>query len=365
MSASIDRKTLLSIATLVRPALATAAYIPSLTHIFFDAKSKTAKAYNDVACISVMADLGDFNGCLPGELLIKALNSFSSDTVSVEQLEDGHAIIKSGRSKLKLATLAADKFPLPKTRLTNDIFEIDASIIKGVQMCLMSVGNDPTHAAQMGVTLDCDDEGAAVLFSTDNATLSRYQTDTAVKLPGGSPVIMPTFFCQQLINLWNLFPEEGMKMMVGSDFIMANVGKNKASLLSKVPPDLEALDFAGRFKKIINLDVLGKEAVEIPPAWDAVFQRAMLVLDGEVDKITELRAVDGTIRAHTETPVGQADDQMACEDLADMLLEKTLIDPSLILRASKHAARILFTNKVTALISADQNFVHLIAHCDR
>ena len=361
--ANLDRKTLTNIAAMVRPALATANYIDSLTHVLFDGEQ--AMAYNDVAAIIVKADFG-FEGCLPGELLIKALASFSSEKVVFESMDDGSTMVRSGRSKLKLPTLPVSNFPKPKFSANKATpIELDASIVKGIQMCLMNVGNDPTHPSQMGVTLDVDDKGRAVLFSTDNTTISRYQTKVDITLPGDTPVILPTFFCQQLVGLWSTFREEGSMLLLGTDFVAVEFGKKKAIVFSKVMPELEALDFAKQIDRAVSLPSVAKTVVPIPNSWEACWQRAMLVLDGEPDKTTEVKANGDQVKLYSTSPRGEADDQFGAEGMADMLDGTVLVDPSLVLRASKYVGKAAFTKKVTLLTDEDSTFIHMIAHCTK
>lgn len=359
----IDRKTLAAITSMVRPALATAAYVPALTHICFD--GETAVAYNDIAAIWVRAELG-YEGCLPGEQLIRTLGTFSSDKVNIERLEDGSTLVKSGRSKIKLPTLNVDDFPMPKIKTKDaDFLQLDWDIIRGIRMCLMNVGNDPTHASQMGVTLDADADGKAVLFSTDNATISRYQTNTDIELPGDAPIIMPTFFCQQLIGLWESFKDEGATLMLGADYLLVQFGKKKATIFSRIMPELEALDFPKQISKVVALDGLKKLLVAIPDAWESCFQRAMLVLEGQPDKITEIDGDgEGALLLHTKAPMGEADDRMVT-DIADGFHSSVLVDPGLILRASKATAFAAITDRVTILTNEETTFVHLIAHSSK
>ena len=361
--ANLDRKTLTEIVTMVRPALASAAYIPSLTHVLFD--GETATAFNDVAAIVVKADFG-FEGCLPGELLIKALASFSSEKVVFESMDDGSTMVRSGRSKLKLPTLPIKDFPAPKMRADKaHVIELEPGIIRGIQLCLMNVGNDPTHPAQMGVTLDADDKGRAVLYSTDNTTISRYQTKVAIELPGDTPVILPTFFCQQLVGMWSTFREEGATLLLGTDFVMVEFGKKKAIVFSKVMPELEALDFAKQIDKVLSLASVAKTVVPIPNAWESCWQRAMLVLDGEPDKTTEVKASGDQIKMYSTSPRGESDDQFGSEGMGDLLDGAVLVDPSLVLRASKYVGMAAFTKKVTLLTDEDSTFIHMIAHCSK
>jgi DNA polymerase III sliding clamp (beta) subunit (PCNA family) len=358
---TLNRETLLRATTLLRPALSTAQYVPVFTHIRFD--GKTAAAYNDVTAIEVTLEADDLDCCIPGELLIKTLGSFGGDTVTVKDAEEGSVLLSSGRSKMKIPVLETGKFPDPfATPIKQpDVIELDRSILAGIDACLMSVGTDPTHAAQMGVTLEADDDGRAVLFSTDNFTISRYQTNTKIKLQ--SPVILPTFFCQQLIALAKAFPDDELDLEVGTSAILATVGKS-AKLFSKLIVDLEALDFESKMSRIISRDKIKKGSEELPTQWDAALNRALLVLSGEADKVTTLSMGRGGIVLKSSSSMGEAEDVCSFES-TDMISEPVLVDPSLLVRGSKPCANILITDKVTALSDERGQFIHLIAHCSK
>ena len=359
-----NREALVKITALVRPALATQAYIPALTHIQF--AYGFASAYNDVSAIVVKASV-DVEVCLPGELLIKALNSFGAESIVIqESAKDKAVVLSSGRSKLKIPSLPVDAFPLnfPDTSKANEIV-LDASILKGIERCLMSVGNDPTHPAQMGVTLDADEKGNAILYSTDNFTISRYQAKSKIELPGDSPVILPTFFCQQLVTLAKAFPEEETVLVMVPGALIVEFGK-VAKLFNKTLVDLEPLDFPRIFDKHCKIAGLKDRLGKIPDNWDAAFNRALLVLSGEVDKITKITVGEESIKIHSTSTMGDSDDSMSHDiDHLDAPQEPFYVDPSLVIRASKSCGLMAFNAKALALADAETQFIHLIAYCSK
>lgn len=362
---NINRDQMIKVANLVKPALSTANYIPALNHIQFD--DKYATAYNDISAISVLIETG-VTACIPGDVLIRALNSFSSENLMF-QLTDSEAIISSGRSKLKLPILPVDDFPLkwPDEKKAVEI-ALDANIIKGIERCLVSVGSDPTHPAQMGVTLDVDDKGRAVLFSTDNATISRYQTPTKLKLPGDAPVILPTFFCQQLLALAKAYPEEDLDLMCSPGAVVANFGKY-ATLLTKTPVDVEPLDFHKIIRKHVpKLDELGEIVSPLPDSWDAAFSRALLVVSGDDDKSTKITITSSSFKMLTTSAMGESSDSLEfdAEEFPD---SPFYVDPSLVARGSKFCTNAYFGS--AAMVMTDEGhkdgkgFLHLIAHCSK
>lgn len=359
-----NREALVKIAALVRPALASQAYIPALTHICFD--GEYASAYNDVSAIVVAAPV-DVQLCLPGELLIKALNSFGAESIAFQESDKDKAVVlSSGRSKLKIPSLPVASFPftLPDTKKADEI-ELNADILKGIERCLLSVGTDSTHPAQMGVTLDADDKGNAVLFSTDNFTISRFQTKSKVELPGDTPVILPTFFCQQLVTLAKAFPNDEATLVMVAGALLVEFG-TVAKLFNKTLVDLEPLDFPRIFDKHCKMSSLNKRVSKIPDQWEAAFNRAMLVLSGEANKVTKVMITDDAIKLYSTSSMGDSDDSMEHElDVKDAPQDAFYIDPALVLRASKACGLLVFNEKALALANDDIQFIHLIAYCSK
>lgn len=360
---TINRESLLKIAGLVRPALASQNYIPALTHIRFDGDYATA--YNDVSAISVRAKV-DINRCLPGELLIRSLGSFGAESVMMqENSKDSTILLSSGRSKLKIPTLEPKAFPFTLDDEDGDEVPIDHAILKGIERCLLSVGNDPTHPAQMGVTLDLDDKNMAVLYSTDNFSISRYQTKTKIKLPGDSPVILPTFFCEQLITLSKAFSEEEMTLVLLNGALLVEFGK-AAKLFSKTLVDLSPLDYPRIVAKNCKLADLKEQLSIIPDSFDASLSRALLVMAGEVDKITKVTITDEFLKLNSTSPMGDSDDSMTFDAQSEgSMIEPFYVDPALIARAAKVCGLIGFMPSVVVMADSDIQFVHLVAHCKK
>jgi hypothetical protein len=353
-----NRAALLATLALVRPALATQAYLPALTHIRF--AEGWATAYNDVSAIMVRADLG-FDCCIPGDRLIRALGSFSGEQVMVQQGADGAVVVSSGRAKVKLPTLKDQDFPFELPGDDAPEVGLENQILKGITRCLISVGKDDKHPAQLGVTLDADDRGCAVLFSTDSTTISRYQTKAKVKLPADSPVILPTFFCEQLVGLSKAFPEEHITLVLLPGALLVEFGK-KARLFTKTLVDLEPLDFPRVIARHCKLAGLKEDLSAIPDAFEAALGRSLLVLGDEVAKATRITCGDGVLRLHSTCGMGDADDSLPYELTGVEPTTPFYIDPALLARASKVCALVGFLERVVVLADEQADFVHLIAH---
>lgn len=357
------RAELLQVVNLVKPALATTPYIPALNHIHF--ANKYATAYNDITAIAVRADLG-VKACVPGLIFAAALNSFSGTDVLIQELDGNTLKVSSGRGNIKVPVMPASSFPYEEPNRKDGIeIELGADTIKGVERCLFSVGTDAEHPEQMGVTLD-EDNGKAVLYSTDNKTVSRYQTKDKIKLPGGTPVVLPTFFCHQLIALHKAYGGK-VWLTVFPSALLADFGNENddAYVFTKMIIEGEVLDF----KQLIDRDVgtnekLMKSTSPIPDAWDAALSRAMLVLGQELVKATEITP-DGSEKAQLKTSaqLGDADDKLTLP--VDTDGASVLVDASLLLRGSKSCTAVLINEKMTIMTNDDCSFIHLVAHIAR
>lgn len=357
---STNRDELLKVAALVRPALSNQAYIPALTHICFDGGKATT--YNDVASISVKCNVG-LGLCVPGELLIKALGSFNAETVLLqEDAKTGNLVVSSGRSKMKVPTLPMADFPLQMPTGKPEVIELSDEVLAGVRRCLFSVGTDPTHPAQMGVTMDTED-GRCVLYSTDNFTISRCLTNTKLKLPGDSPVILPTFFCDQLLALAKAFPKEDIDLLVYAGALVAKFG-NVATLMTKTLVDTVPMDFPAVISKHLDMSKVSKSLFSIPVTLDACFNRALLVLSSEADKATKVSSSPHGLELFSKSQLGDALDEVELpEGGPDCRKLEFHVDPSLVVRAIKVCGSMAVYPRVLVLASDDAKFVHLVAHC--
>lgn len=352
----IKREELLRIANLVRPALAAQAYIPALTHISFDGRSATT--FNDISAISVRCPL-EVKRLIPGELMIRALGSFNAESVLMQEDKDGAVVISSGRSKVKLPTLALDKFPLTLPEGKASEIALTAGIMAGIKQCLISVGADPTHPAQMGVTLDVDGKGRAVLYSTDNFTISRYQTNEEIELPGDAPVILPTFFCEQLVRLASAFPRAEAALLLRPGALIAEFGNDLATLFSKTLVDLEPLDFPKIIKQHVDLVELTDLLSDIPAGFDAALDRALLVLSQEPDKATSLECSGDRITMESSSALGDSTDRFSFKSEE---VKRFKVDPVHLARAVKSCAKMAPLPRVLVLADEKAQFIHLVAH---
>ncbi len=368
MSESMNREALLKTVSLIRPALATQTFIPAYNHIAFD--GDYAMAHNDIAAISVRCQFPE-PCCVPGELLIRALGSFSADAVMLQRTSaDQTLLVVSGRSKLKVPTMPLKSFPFdfPMPESSGECIFLTSEIIDAISQCLVSAGNNPNHPSTMGVTLDIDEDDRAVLFATDNYTISRHSTSKVIQLPGKAPVILPTFFCNQLIALTKAFPELAKQITL---YIMPGAllvefgdepGKPDAALFTKTIDDVEPLDFPKIIKKHVDISKLDKLLMPIPDAFDSAFSRQLLVLGSELDKVTRVSYNDGTMKLRSSSQVGESDEGFSFDGPDEDNPPDFHIDPTFVIRGSKLCDRMAFGRGVLVMAGDKNSFLHIIAH---
>ena len=354
MSNQINRADLLKKLTMAKPAVSTQTYIPILSHFMFSGDAVTA--YNDINAITVLCDTG-MHGCLPADLLIKTLNSMTAESVSLVQT-DNHVLVSAGRSKIKLPMLPVADFPFSFERIskkTIGTFSMNNIMLKGMQKCLIGVGSDTSHPAQMGVTLDpMYSKTQAAFYSTDNVTLSRFTFDTDMEIPGDMNVIMPTFFCNQLLSLANGSEAVGIEIYTGS--LLATFADG-AMLFTKTIPDLEAMDFPSVIGRYLSTD--GCKTFDIPDVFEQAIERALLIQAAESFKNTTATVANRKLLLESVSKFGEARDEMSYngEDV------KFRIDPSRVKRISQAVSKMALLPNVMLFTSDDESYIHLVAHC--
>lgn len=349
----IIREHLLQSLNLAKAAVAGQAYVPALTHFAFDGWG--VLAYNDVSAIGVRGPV-DLQLCLPADMLLKTLGSMSAEKVLMTQTDDGAVVVASGRSKVKLPYLSLLDFPFEFPAVYWDGgFTMTADMLRGIEKCLVGVGTDPTHPAQMGVTIEATQFGC-MLYSTDNFTISRYKSMTHIKLPGDVPLILPAFFCTQLLALSKAFIDEQVLIGLPAGGVCASIG-DQALLFTKMLVDLEPMDFTRIISRYLQ-GISNEGAQDIPNGFEAALDRALLILSTEMDKATKVTVEGGKMKLFSSSGQGEASDSLAFDhkDVATFLA-----DPALVLRASKICRKIALLDKV--LLLEDGAFTHLIAHC--
>jgi DNA polymerase III sliding clamp (beta) subunit (PCNA family) len=357
MSTAIDRKTLLKKLNTVKPAVSAQSYIPILKHLKFD--GKTVTAYNDIVAISVLCDSQGFEGCVSADLLLKTLSSMSAEEVVLQNSAES-LLVSAGRSKIKLPVMPSEDFPFVPAawRNSNKIlgsFGVSKDMLTGIKLCLLGAGTDTQHPAQMGVTLDpLFSLECAALYSTDSVTLSRFTFGTDMEIPGDAPVIMPTFFCEQLLSMARVCEDVKIETYTGA---LLAVFSDGSMLFTKTLVDLKPMAFAEVFKKYVETDEV--TTLTIPEAFEQSFERAVLVQSAEPQFSTSVSVVSKKMTLKSTSKSGEAEDVMSLS-ASDCAF---YINPASVKRMLAVTSKIAMLPKVVLLTDDKQEFMHLVAHC--
>lgn len=355
---TIRRDTLQRNLTLARAALANQPYIPALTH--FCVADGGVTAYNDIAAIFVQFP-HDLNCCLPGDLLLRTLTTLpAGGEVMLRPGKDGDALqITSGRTNLKLPTLARLDFPLDWGRdlgRAEATLELDNEMLTGIKRCLLAVGSNPNFPEQMGVTLDSVG-GKARLYSTDDNTISQYTTASPVSLPAGAPIFLPTFFCEQVVAIADAFPDDALDLSLHPGAVVLTVAGDKARLMQKMDTAVQTPDFTTQVSKHTAGNATPHD---IPVGWEAALQRALLVLGASTTKVTRVSPTKEGLQLLTASQMGEADDSLTWAGKPPR--EDVWLDPAFVVRGSKFTSRMAFGGRALQLVSSDGKFMHVIGY---
>lgn len=350
---AIDRKQLVDDLSLVKPALGRGAFVPVLSHFCFD--GETVTAYDDVVAITVRCRV-PVECAVPADLMLKMLASFKSNDVRMD-LENSNLVMICGDSKVKFPALSPDSFIFKRGDAfkgkSNFSIDVDSDFISGIQSCLVSVGADPAHPEQLGVTILSGEEVVG-MYSTDNLTLSTYDI-TGFDVPAGVNVILPTAFCKNLIALYDVVKQKCVLTLYSGGWVMVTFD-DWGWLYSKLPISEKPLDFALVLEKLLR-DVDMKNEAKFNEAVLDAFQRAAACVDPS-KPLSEVSIEDGVMVLHTRSSFGE------CRDMLDVGLDDAKefkIDPQHVVRVSGMVDRMTPSRDV--LVLKKGKFTHLVAHC--
>lgn len=349
----LKRSEFLEALSLAKPAVGRALFVPILSH--YCLTGDALYAYDD--SIAIVINTPTLVRCaVPADLIVRLLTSMSGEEMSLV-LEGAELRVSCGRSKVKLPTLPESAFiytPQASGARVHTSVEVTEDMLQGLSQCLVSVGVDQTHPAQMGITWDRAGR-RAMLYSTDNVTMSRYALKDADACPDDA-VILPTAFCRELISLCNKVPEgtPPAVLSVYDHHVEAVLG-DWARVFGKVVTNETPLAFEETFQRMMPGKAL---RVSIPDAWESMFSRAAAVVDPSAPR-SRMDVEDGVLTVETKSRLGEVRDVASVRNAPDK--SPFYVDPVHVLRACKHTKT--FGCYPDALVLESGEYTHLISHC--
>jgi len=314
-------------------------------------------AYNDIMAIVCPCKI-DLRGGIKGDMLMSVLSKSRAKDIQFD-LDENQVRIKAGKSSLKFPVLDEEDFlfELPTTKEAFS-FEIKESFVEGIDLCLLSVGDDITHPSQMGVTIKIDKD--IKLFSTANRyTMSRYEVDCKEDLSIKVTSILPSKFCEQLVKLYKNCDGKKAKLFLTDDWILVEFD-DSVRLFSKIIVSYDD-DSEVDFDSILDTHTEKVDSfIPIPSSMNLALQRSMVVMSNSVHKECDFSINKKKLKIQAVSELADSFDTILLKKpFKDMKFKS---DPSSLLRVLPYCEEVSFTEDCSILLAADGAFTHLIAH---
>lgn len=351
----------------VKPFLMAQDFIPILNHFCFD--GLYVSAYNDVAGIFISME-SDLQCAVPGNLLLKMLSTMTTETVQVEMPTERNIKLTSGKTNIKLPVLPPEEFvfKLPDTTDIEKV-RVPKTFLRGLKKCLISVGQDPSHPEQTGISWFIEHNKISI-YSTNDKSISKFSVegeDVGFLNDDQIKVIIPAFFCEEVIELTNFYAEnddyidlyikEGKR---GDNFVVAEIGTNGSCKIFTRLINGEFMNFESVITRMLE-GTTEDTFVDASEILKPVLERAVLLLStSETLNSTEVSVEDNEITFLTETTLGRTLDVVVFPKPLGVF--RFSVDPSLIQNGFKVTDNIAILSNLIVLTSEDRNFIHLISH---
>jgi DNA polymerase III sliding clamp (beta) subunit (PCNA family) len=352
----MNRESLAQKLTVLKAALANNNMVPALTHYWFT--GKVVRAYNDRLMIHTKFET-DFVGAVPGDTLLKLLNSPGPAEVEFEKSANDLLITMGKRTKVKLATMdLPDMFTMPE--LADEDFYIKddkliLDLIDAIDDCSRSISDDTSVPDQLGVTLIPDKERILV-FSTNSKTVSH----TIVDCPGlKHRVILGHLFCEQLVGMKGA-EKLRLEIRVDDAIFRGIVDSTKYTIFGR---NIQS-DKPISFQSVINEHFPKedhKKLVEVPPGLVDILMRATVMLDETSHTKSVLKIEDERLTLHTKSSRGEITDTIKIKGHPNVTFD---INPKLSKIGVENFTRMLITEGdrgCLTLTNDDMTSLYLIA----
>lgn len=340
----MKRTDLLAALKKAAPALSGKELVPSYSHFLFD--GETVRAFDGVVAIETPCDL-DLTGGLPGSLLINWLAGSRARDVALLVDDDGVALMRAARGRLKLPVLGEGDFVFEWPEADDKrAVKMTDNLHDALKAAAVSIGVDPTAQWRMGITCDLSKRGV-VLLSSDDFTLTRCEVKAKLpKVLHDLTAILPPRWCELVLSLGR--PK---LVLFADDWVEAQYDDGTrvfSRTLEGAEPDL--------FDDVLGGVQWDEQFHDIPQGLDGCISRALVVLGGADEQLSDIYAKkDGKLRFHTKGNVGEARDWVKMPDQEPVRVRAR---PLLLRRAIPHADSMLVMDG--AVVFKGSRYQHMV-----
>jgi hypothetical protein len=345
----LDRAPFLQAVTLCKPAIADKSIIQELTFLFSDGATLTA--YDDVIGIQVPFASGLVGG-VKGTLLLGMLENATAKQIEIEQDNPDEVLLKSGRFRVTLALLPADRavYQLPKGKAKP--FRLSLSFYEALKACLPALSSKAVLPDQLGISIALHD--SLRFFATDSNTMAfatmKHNCDQW-PFKQGLRVILPAAFAKQLIDIGT----DGTTLYLTANEALAETDKG-IKLFSRLIFSPKPHDF----QRTLEAEMKSVQLFTIPPRLETMLDRALLIFEHHPEKLiaAQLQIKDGTLRVAAKTKHEALNDSTKLDEIPQ---DKTaLVVPKRLKRVLPLAERMGLTEN--GVVLTGKNVIYLVAN---
>lgn len=349
MSTSMKYDDMMKKLDAVAPALSTSSILAILTHIWFVNK-KYVMAFNDE--IALRTELKtEFEGAVPGRLLIDLLKASPSDQIEITTNENS-VTVKSDKVKLKIGLLPPSTFIFDMPRSGRASIEADEieKFINALEFCNLSLRDDVSQPDQMGVTI-IPEKGTLYFYSTDTTTISSVILQIQHTLK--ERVIVPRQFCQQAIAL----RKEVEHIEINQEFALLKT--KDVTLYGRIVVS----DDPWNFEEVINRNYTNEDKlIKVPTELIPILTRAMIVADNQHPMQVKSEKENSLMTFYSKSGNASVKDTLRIKHPdVQMSLDPRLIRNGLALTRDNKPVLSSWIMKASCCIMADETNLYIIA----
>lgn len=274
---------------------------------------RSITAYNDVIAVRVLKPDGDFQGVIPGRLLLKFLKSCTGKHVSFEKMsKDDMWCVKCGPTRLDLSYQDTKVFPFqfPKSDPIL-VLDLDEDFFYGLGLCASIVSDTGLASWTGGVTFRFDNILTLVSTSPTRSQVYCYTVAQELNSKKTRTKILPVSFCKVAFSLHKKFSEEKIRMEVQDNYVVLRFGEAVSIVGRTIIPDIN-IDIVEKVQDF--LEELGN-FVPISDKLREVVERSASIARSDIDVCSLNITDDGQVHMKTQVVGGVVEDSLSLEIL--------------------------------------------------